>query len=193
MNVIPPSLTGCTFVCARTGHLRSLTAPQRSLAEWFAIFDAVHAVTTSHEAIRRIAREARLGGTAYSPALPWSSCFLPAQSIPSTASAECCPLPLFLPLAQVVEDFAADGVTYLELRTTPKERPEHGITRSSYVQAVLQGLQDAMQDRAPSTSGASSGHTQSTLAAAVTVRLLLSIDRRFDAAAAQNTVRSLRS
>jgi adenosine deaminase len=40
----------------------------------------------------------------------------------------------------VVLDFAADNVVYVELRTTPKERVSSGMTKESYVQAVLDGV-----------------------------------------------------
>ncbi len=45
--------------------------------------------------------------------------------------------------AQVIVDFAQDGCVYLELRTTPKHRPRDGMTKASYTQAVLQGIQSA--------------------------------------------------
>ncbi|EIE25888.1 adenosine/AMP deaminase family protein [Coccomyxa subellipsoidea C-169] len=78
--------------------------------------------------------------------------------------------------SEVVEDFAADNVRYLELRTTPKTRSEHGMTKRSYTEAVLKGMQEA-QGRQRASKGRS-----------IAVRLLLSIDRREDAAAALETV-----
>ncbi|KAL0042763.1 hypothetical protein WJX79_010027 [Trebouxia sp. C0005] len=42
---------------------------------------------------------------------------------------------------EVVEDCAEDNIVHLELRTTPKARPEHGMTKASYCDAVLAGLQ----------------------------------------------------
>ncbi|KAF6264632.1 adenosine/AMP deaminase family protein [Scenedesmus sp. NREL 46B-D3] len=74
---------------------------------------------------------------------------------------------------EVVEDFAAEHTTYLELRTTPKDRPEHGISKRSYAAAVLAGLQQFRQAQP---------------AADIAVKLLLSIDRRNDTAAAMDTV-----
>lgn len=40
----------------------------------------------------------------------------------------------------MLRDFAADGVVYCELRTTPKSRPECGLTKRSYIEAVLAGI-----------------------------------------------------
>jgi hypothetical protein len=39
---------------------------------------------------------------------------------------------------EALEDFAADNVFYAEIRTTPKCRSETGVSRESYVEAVLQ-------------------------------------------------------
>ncbi|KXZ56423.1 hypothetical protein GPECTOR_1g377 [Gonium pectorale] len=98
---------------------------ERSLADCFRLFDIIHAITTTHAAISRIASE-------------------------------------------VVRDFAAERVVYLELRTTPKAgfmgsptlpmrmrldlqaRPEYGMTKESYVEAVLDGVDQALrQPRRP--------------------------------------------
>ena len=70
---------------------------------------------------------------------------------------------------EVIADAAADGVAYLELRTTPKENAAEGMTRLSYVEAVLAGIEASAR-------------------ADITVRLLLSIDRRGDGDAAMATV-----
>lgn len=37
----------------------------------------------------------------------------------------------------MLQDFQADGVVYLELRTTPRAIPERGISKDDYVKAVL--------------------------------------------------------
>lgn len=37
----------------------------------------------------------------------------------------------------VLRDFAADGVVYLELRTTPRVMPAVGLTKEDYVRTVL--------------------------------------------------------
>eukprot|EP01025_Chloroclados_australasicus_P036523 TRINITY_DN3724_c2_g1_i1.p1 TRINITY_DN3724_c2_g1~~TRINITY_DN3724_c2_g1_i1.p1 ORF type:complete len:345 (-),score=29.42 TRINITY_DN3724_c2_g1_i1:819-1853(-) len=75
---------------------------------------------------------------------------------------------------QVLEDFRQDGVIYLELRTTPKERPEYSITKQTYLEAVFDGLQRFNQ--------------QDTAAEEMMVRLILCIDRKEDTQAAINTV-----
>lgn len=61
----------------------------------------------------------------------------------------------------VLRDFAADGVVYLELRTTPRAMPKAGLSKSQYVETILNAI-----------SGFESGHTT------LRTRLILSIDRR---------------
>ncbi|KAI0142841.1 hypothetical protein GGR57DRAFT_376217 [Xylariaceae sp. FL1272] len=65
---------------------------------------------------------------------------------------------------RVVEEFARDGVVYLELRTTPRAMPEAGLSKSEYVQEILSALAIAQE----------SSHT-------IRVKLILSIDRRNNA------------
>ncbi|KAK9852140.1 hypothetical protein WJX84_011111 [Apatococcus fuscideae] len=72
---------------------------------------------------------------------------------------------------EVLEDCAADNIIFAELRTTPKSRPEHGLTKQTYVEAVLAGI-DAFSEQ---NSG-------------MEVGLLLSIDRRESAEEAMHTV-----
>jgi adenosine deaminase len=62
----------------------------------------------------------------------------------------------------VLEDFQADGVVYLELRTTPRAIPSANVTKDDYVQTVLDCI---------SKSNASSS---------MKTNLILSIDRRND-------------
>ncbi|KAL8461378.1 hypothetical protein ACS0TY_032743 [Phlomoides rotata] len=70
---------------------------------------------------------------------------------------------------EVIEDFAADNVVYLELRTTPKKNESKGMSKRSYMEAVLEGI-------------------RSVKSIEIYVRLLLSIDRRETAEAAMETV-----
>ncbi|KAL1918040.1 uncharacterized protein VTP21DRAFT_3306 [Calcarisporiella thermophila] len=67
---------------------------------------------------------------------------------------------------QVVQDFAADGVRYLELRTTPKISAN--MTKEDYVRTVLSAIRTAPPN--------------------ILVRLILSVDRRETLEQAQETV-----
>ncbi|KAI1419474.1 Metallo-dependent hydrolase [Xylaria sp. FL1777] len=71
----------------------------------------------------------------------------------------------------VIEDFANDGVVYLELRTTPRAFPNEGWDKRAYVNCVLTTI-DAAQQTFPS----------------IQVRLILSIDRRNTLAEANEVV-----
>ncbi|KAI1152833.1 Metallo-dependent hydrolase [Nemania diffusa] len=71
----------------------------------------------------------------------------------------------------VIEDFAKDGVVYLELRTTPRAIPEYGLDKALYVDHVLTSI-DVAQQKFPS----------------IQVRLILSIDRRNTLAEANDVV-----
>lgn len=77
---------------------------------------------------------------------------------------------------EVLEDMAADGVVYAELRTTPKENPASGMSKRSYMAAVFAGAEQYAAAAAGSTTPA------------VEVRWLLSINRRDDARQAMETV-----
>lgn len=59
-------------------------------------------------------------------------------------------------------DFEADGVVYLELRTTPRRILEHNISKRDYVEAVLDALDEYTRDQS---------HKLRT-------KLILSVDRR---------------
>ena len=72
----------------------------------------------------------------------------------------------------VVKEFADDGVVYLELRTTPRANPSSGMTKQSYVEAVLCGIDKATSE----------------CSEAIHVRLLLSIDRRQSLQEALDTI-----
>ncbi|CCC08328.1 hypothetical protein SMACR_01875 [Sordaria macrospora] len=62
----------------------------------------------------------------------------------------------------VLSDFAADGVVYLELRTTPRAMPQAGLTKAQYVQVILDTIAEFEQS---STSQ-------------LKTKLILSVDRR---------------
>ncbi|KAK9084863.1 hypothetical protein Sjap_025274 [Stephania japonica] len=99
---------------------------------------------------------------------------------------------------EVIEDFASENVVYLELRTTPKKNEAVGMSKRSYIQAVLDGLRsvDAVDvDFIP--SDVDRGNSKKTLSindngvtkTKIFVRLLLSIDRRETGEAAMETVK----
>jgi hypothetical protein len=74
-----------------------------------------------------------------------------------------------------------------------QERPEHGISKASYMQAVLAGQQEyraaaaAAATLAAGDAGADS-NSSSRQSGGILVKFLLSIDRRNDTAAALDTV-----
>ncbi|KAH6693720.1 adenosine deaminase [Plectosphaerella plurivora] len=86
---------------------------------------------------------------------------------------------LALATRSVLSDFAADGVAYLELRTTPRKiLASDGsvlLTREEYVRTVLDAI-DAWQREAPAPL-------------AMHTRLILSVDRRDTPADAAETLR----
>ncbi|XP_078670665.1 N6-Methyl-AMP deaminase-like [Branchiostoma floridae x Branchiostoma belcheri] len=78
---------------------------------------------------------------------------------------------IFMMTEDVISEFAADGVRYLELRSTPRHVPHTGMTPQSYVESILSAIQKC-KDRED-----------------VVVRLLLAIDRRQSVETAMTTVR----
>lgn len=72
----------------------------------------------------------------------------------------------------VVLEFAADGVVYLELRSTPRANPTTGMTKQSYIDAVLKGIDSSL----------------AKCSQLIHVRVLLSIDRRQSVSEARDTV-----
>jgi len=72
---------------------------------------------------------------------------------------------------EVIEDFAAENIIYVELRTTPKNNPTIGMTKRSYMEAVKAGLDSAVP------------------ISPIHVRVIPSIDRRETTEAAMDTVR----
>ncbi|MCL7051617.1 hypothetical protein MKW94_012803 [Papaver nudicaule] len=100
---------------------------------------------------------------------------------------------------EVIEDFASENIVYVELRTTPKKNAVIGMTKRSYMEAVISGLKsiDSVDvDFIPSGKGrqnsstalACDGMSNGTVRKKIYVRLLLSIDRRETTAAAMETV-----
>ncbi|KAI3456430.1 hypothetical protein Pfo_013093 [Paulownia fortunei] len=99
---------------------------------------------------------------------------------------------------EVIEDFAADNVVYLELRTTPKRNDSKGMSKRSYMEAVLEGIRsvDSVEvDLSHKMNADTSAHSHfvddlsnGTGSKKIYVRLLLSIDRRETAEAAMETV-----
>ncbi|KAH9871291.1 hypothetical protein IAQ61_005470 [Plenodomus lingam] len=72
----------------------------------------------------------------------------------------------------VLQDFQADGVVYLELRTTPRAMPSAGLTKDTYVKTVSNIL--TAHNRATENS--------------IRAFLILSIDRRNSASEAEEVV-----
>ncbi|XP_020531553.1 adenosine deaminase-like protein isoform X2 [Amborella trichopoda] len=90
---------------------------------------------------------------------------------------------------EVVEDFAAENTVYLELRTTPKKNETIGMTKRSYMEAVIDGLKavEAVEvlfipsdERTESSkeSPLMNDSSKTKKGNQIYVRLLLSIDRR---------------
>lgn len=96
---------------------------------------------------------------------------------------------------EVVEDFAAENIVYLELRTTPKRNDSVGMSKGSYVEAVLKGLRAVdtldvhlIPHETPIDFLPNIDMNNDKTRKKIYVRLLLSIDRRETTAAAMETV-----
>lgn len=83
---------------------------------------------------------------------------------------------------EVLEDFASDGVVYLELRTTPRAHSEWDMDEEGYVRAVLDGFQDY------AAAAGVKGQQEQTTTTTCDARLLLSIDRKDPPSTSQRTV-----
>ncbi|XP_076886140.1 N6-mAMP deaminase-like [Bidens hawaiensis] len=91
---------------------------------------------------------------------------------------------------EVVEDFAAENVVYLELRTTPKRNDSIGMSKRSYMEAVIDGLRSASSSNLDINFSSDDFELFSKFKTEkkIIVRLLLSIDRRESTASAMETV-----
>ncbi|XP_073242909.1 N6-Methyl-AMP deaminase-like isoform X2 [Porites lutea] len=78
---------------------------------------------------------------------------------------------VFLVTKSVIEDFAQDNVRYLELRSTPRANPKTGMTKESYIEAVLAAIEEAK-----------------TTVPDITVRFIAAINRKYGPADALHTV-----
>ncbi|XP_008410173.1 N6-Methyl-AMP deaminase [Poecilia reticulata] len=72
----------------------------------------------------------------------------------------------------VIKEFAADNVKYLELRSTPREENHTGLTKKSYIETVIEAIRQCK------TEGVD-----------IDVRFLVAIDRRNGAEVAMETVK----
>lgn len=81
----------------------------------------------------------------------------------------------------VLRDFAADGVVYLELRTTPRALPRSGLSKEGYVEAILAVIRE--YESSPQDTAAASATKQQ-----LHTRLILSVDRRNTPAEAAEVV-----
>ncbi|XLU43639.1 hypothetical protein S245_038453, partial [Arachis hypogaea] len=103
---------------------------------------------------------------------------------------------------KVVEDFASEKVVYLELRTTPKKNDSQGMSKRSYVEAVLEGIRSVssvdvalipyiedprnlLDPLHAATNDKCNGNSRKK----IFVRLLLSVDRRETTEATMETVK----
>uniref|UniRef100_A0A0C9RW55 TSA: Wollemia nobilis Ref_Wollemi_Transcript_9671_1593 transcribed RNA sequence n=1 Tax=Wollemia nobilis TaxID=56998 RepID=A0A0C9RW55_9CONI len=100
---------------------------------------------------------------------------------------------------EVIEDFAAENVIYLELRTTPKKNEAIGMSKRSYVEAVLAGFKAVETVEAiylpsdgsiqfPGEVVQQNNVCRGSRMHQIFVRLLLSIDRRDSLDGAMETV-----
>ncbi|XP_057858615.1 N6-mAMP deaminase [Cryptomeria japonica] len=100
---------------------------------------------------------------------------------------------------EVIEDFAAENVIYLELRTTPKKNEAVGMSKRSYVEAVLAGFKAVETVKAihlpsdgniqyPDEVTHKNSTSEGPRMQQIFVRLLLSIDRRESLDGAMETV-----
>uniref|UniRef100_A0A1A8GST2 Adenosine deaminase-like n=2 Tax=Nothobranchius korthausae TaxID=1143690 RepID=A0A1A8GST2_9TELE len=71
----------------------------------------------------------------------------------------------------VIKEFSADGVKYLELRSTPREEKATGLTKKSYVETVIKAIQQCKNEGVD-----------------IDVRFLVAIDRRNGTEVAMETV-----
>ncbi|KAK2842441.1 hypothetical protein Q5P01_012641 [Channa striata] len=72
----------------------------------------------------------------------------------------------------VIREFAADGVRYLELRSTPREEKNTGLTKRRYIETVITAIQQCKNEGVD-----------------IDVRLLVAIDRRNGTEVAMETVK----
>lgn len=72
----------------------------------------------------------------------------------------------------VIREFAADGVKYLELRSTPREEKNTGLTKKRYVETVIKAIKQCKSEGVD-----------------IDVRFLLAIDRRNGTEVAMETVK----
>ncbi|XP_043934589.1 adenosine deaminase-like protein isoform X2 [Protopterus annectens] len=72
----------------------------------------------------------------------------------------------------VIKEFAADGVKYLELRSTPREENSTGMSKRSYVEAILEAIRQTKEEGVD-----------------IDVRFLLAIDRKYGGDVAKQTVK----
>ncbi|XP_069078469.1 adenosine deaminase-like protein isoform X1 [Pleurodeles waltl] len=79
---------------------------------------------------------------------------------------------ILLVTKDVIKEFADDGVKYLELRSTPREVSSTGMTKRTYVEAILEGIKQSKEEGVD-----------------IDVRFLLAIDRRGGPEFAKDTVK----